>query len=199
MKIYKYVDDKVLREIIDVLDNDGLIIFPTDTVYGIACNAFSDRALHKLFKVKNRSYNKPIGVLVDSNSKINLVVDNINDIEKKLIDKYFPGNLTIIFDKKSSVSDVLTANKKTVGVRIPDNDIALKILSNYPYPLAVTSANISGRSTGTEIKDFLDDFKDKVDIIIDGGKLNDIPSTIVRVEKEEIKILRQGSLKVDFN
>lgn len=196
MKIYNNIDDNILKEIVNVLDNDGLIIFPTDTVYGIACNAFSDKALHNLYKAKNRSYDKPINVLVDSISKIDLVVDNINALEKELINKYFPGNLTIIFNKKDNVSDILTANKKTVGVRIPDNEIALKILSSYPYPLAVTSANISGSITGTEIKDIIDDFKDKVDIYIDGGKLKDIPSTIVRVEDNKIKVLREGNLKI---
>ena len=197
MKIYNNIDDNILKEIINILDNDGLIIFPTDTVYGIACNAFSDKALHNLFSSKNRSYDKPINVLVDSISKINLVVDNINNIEKELINKYFPGNLTIIFNKKDNVSDILTANNKTVGVRIPNHEIALKILSSYSYPLAVTSANISGNTTNTEIKDFIDDFKDKVDIIIDGGKLNTIPSTIVRVEEDKIKVLREGNLKTD--
>ena len=197
MKIYNYVNDLVLKEIVNVLDKDGLIIFPTDTVYGIACNAFSDKALHNLFKAKNRSYDKPINVLVDSISKLNLVVDNINTLEKELINKYFPGNLTIIFNKKDNVSDILTANKKTIGVRIPDNEIALKILSSYPHPLAVTSANISGSNTSTQIKELIDDFKDKVDIIIDGGKLNNIPSTIVRVDNNKIIVLREGSLKID--
>ena len=101
MKIYKYIDDNILEEIINVLNNDGLIIFPTDTVYGIACNAFSEKALKKLFLAKKRDSNKPINVLVDSIPKINLVADGINNKEKELIGKYFPGNLTIIFNKKS--------------------------------------------------------------------------------------------------
>lgn len=113
------------------------------------------------------------------------------------MDNYFPGNLTIIFDKKINVSNLLTANKPTIGVRIPNNEIALKILSVYPYPLATTSANISGEETGIEVKDFIYDFKDKVDIIIDGGKTNSIPSTIVRVENSKINVLREGSLKID--
>lgn len=197
MKIYNHVDKKILKEIVSVLDNDGLIIFPTDTVYGIACNAFSDKALNKLFIAKNRSFDKPINILTDSISKINLIVDEINDIEKKLINKYFPGDLTIIFNKKSGVSDILTSNKPTIGVRIPNNKIALQILSAYPYPLATTSANLSGNKNGVEINDFLDIFKDKVDIIIDGGKTNSVPSTIVRVEGKKINILREGSLKLD--
>lgn len=196
MKIYDYVDDKVLKEIKEVLDKDGLIIFPTDTVYGIACNSFSDKAIYKLFKAKERSLNNPIGVLTDSIAKISLVARNINDIEKELIDKYFPGNLTIVFNKNKNVSDVLTAGKSTIGVRIPDNEIALKILESYPYPLAATSVNISNQKEGTKLSDFLDEFKDKVNIIIDGGTTNEVPSTIVQIIDNEIKVLREGSLKI---
>lgn len=196
MKRYNCVDDKILSEIVDVLNNDGLIIFPTDTVYGIACNSFSDKALNKLFLAKFRSFDNPISVLTDSIDKINLVVENISNLEHKLMSKYFPGNLTIVFNKKIDVSDVLTANKTTIGVRIPNNDIALKILKAYPYPLATTSVNLAGCKAGVEVNDFIDTFKDKVDIIIDGGKTKDIPSTIVRVDSGKINILRQGELKL---
>lgn len=197
MKIYNSINDSILNEINDVLDKDGLIIFPTDTVYGIACNAFSEIAIKKLFLAKNRSFDKPIGVLTDSNEKINMIVKNINEKEKELIDKYLPGNLTIIFDKKENVSNLLTSNKSTIGVRIPNNEIALQILRNYKYPLATTSVNLAGKKEGTEVSDFIDEFKDKVDIIIDGGKTNEIPSTIVRVENDKINILREGSLKIN--
>lgn len=197
MKIYNSINESILNEINDVLDKDGLIIFPTDTVYGIACNAFSEIAIKKLFLAKNRSFDKPIGVLTDCNEKINMIVKNINKKEKELIDKYFPGNLTIIFDKKEIVSNLLTANKSTIGVRIPDNEIALQILRNYKYPLATTSVNLAGKKEGTEVSDFIDEFKNKVDIIIDAGKTNEIPSTIVRVENDKINILRDGSLKIN--
>lgn len=198
MKIYKSINDKIINEIVDVLNSDGLIIFPTDTVYGIACNAFSDKALIKLFNAKKRSFDKPINVLTNSIDKINLVVDSINDIERELINKYLPGDLTIILNKKKGISNILTANKNTIGVRIPNNEVALKILSNYPYPLAVTSANISGFNVGTKLDDLIDIFKDKVDVIIDGGILKSIPSTIVRIENNNINILRQGNLKIEL-
>lgn len=198
MKIYNYLNDEILKEIVEVLNNDGLIIFPTDTVYGIACNSYSDKAIKKLFEAKNRNFNNPIGVLTDSISKIDLVVDGINELEKDLMNKYFPGNLTIICNKKISVSNLLTASKSTIGVRIPDNKMALKILKAYPYPLATTSANLASCKDGSEVSDFIEVFKDKVDIIIDGGKTDEIPSTIVRVENKTLNILRQGSLKIDY-
>lgn len=194
MKVYDHLNDKILQEIVDVLNNDGLIIFPTDTVYGIACNAFSEPAIRKLYLAKNRSFDNPIGVLTDSINKINLVVNKINDVEKELMERYFPGNLTIIFDKNATVSDLLTANKSTIGVRIPDHKIALEIISSYPYPLATTSVNLAGDKEGTSLDDFLDTFRDKVDIVIDGGKTTNVPSTIVRVDNEKINILRKGSL-----
>lgn len=195
MKIYDHLNDKILQEIVDVLNHDGLIIFPTDTVYGIACNAFSEPAIRKLYLAKNRSFDNPIGVLTDSINKINLVVDKINDVEKELMERYFPGNLTIIFDKNATVSDLLTANKSTIGVRIPDHKIALEILASYPYPLATTSVNLAGGKEGTSLDDFLDTFRDKVDIVIDGGKTTNVPSTIVRVDNA-VNVLRGGNLKI---
>lgn len=196
MKINNKLDDKVLSEIVKVLNNDGLIIFPTDTVYGIACNAFSDVAVKKLFLAKKRSFDKPINVLVDNVFKINLVVKNINEIEKNLITKYFPGNLTIIFDKKKEISSLLTSGKDTIGVRIPNNEVALKILASVDFPLACSSANISGECCDETIPDFISHFSSTVDILIYTGKCLDVASTIVRVEDGKLNVLREGSLKI---
>lgn len=195
MRVYNTINDDVLTDVKNVLNNDGLIIIPTDTVYGIACNAFSDKAIKKLFLAKKRSFDKPINVLVDSIDKINLVVDNINTLEEELISKYFPGKLTLIFNKKQGVSNVLTSNQSTIGVRIPDCEIALKILKSYPYPLACSSANISGFDCATELNEFIDAFSSNVDIVIYNGKLGNVASTIVRVEDDNINVLREGDIK----
>lgn len=196
MKIYDSVNNDILKEIKQVLDNDGLIIFPTDTVYGLACNAFSEVAIKKLFLVKSRNLNNPINVLTNSISKINFATEKITKFEKELMTKYWPGNLTIILHKKSNISNILTANKNTIGVRIPNNQIALQILENYPFPLATTSVNLSGEEAGCQLSDFINIFKDKVDIIIDGGKTSQTPSTIIKVINNKVCILRQGSLKI---
>lgn len=186
-----------LDEVVKVLKNDGLIVFPTDTVYGLGCNCFSIKALNKIFDVKQRNKNKPINVLTNSVDKINQVVENINSKEKELMDKYFPGALTIIIKKNEKVPDLLTSGLDSVGVRIPDNEIALKILERVSFPLATTSANISQEEAGIDKEDVLKDFKGKVDIIIDGGITNlKVASTIVKLEDDEIKVLRQGTIKV---
>ena len=197
MILMKELNEVNLKEIKEVLDQDGIIIFPTDTVYGIGCNCYSIEGLKKLYSFKNRPLSKPINVLTDSYEKIKTVARSINEKEKELIEKYLPGDLTIILDKKESVPDLLTANLDTIGVRIPKHDMALMILENYPYPLATTSVNLAGESPGIEVDDFLEEFKDKVDIIVDGGKSPiGVASTIVRVENNEIRILRQGILNV---
>lgn len=186
-----------LCEVIRVLDNDGVIIFPTDTVYGLACNCFSEKAIDKIFGIKNRVKSKPINVLTNSVDKIHMVVDSINEKEKILIEKYMPGALTIIFNKNNKTPKNLTANLNTIGVRIPDNEIALKILGSVNYPLATTSANLAGENDGIEIKDLGKELIEKVDIIIDGGvtKLQEA-SAIVRVDAEKINILREGTTKI---
>ena len=192
------VDESELNKIKEILDNDGVIIFPTDTVYGIACNCFSEKAIKKVFDIKKRPENKPINVLSNNLDKIKLVSRNINEKEKFLIDKYMPGALTIILDKNEKVSDTLTAGLDTIGVRIPKNNISLRILENVSYPLATTSANISGDSAGIKISDFLKEFDGVVDAIIDGGETDlKVASTIVRVESDnKLKIIREGTLKI---
>ena len=192
------VDESELNKIKEILNNDGVIIFPTDTVYGIACNCFNEKAIKKVFDIKKRPENKPINVLSNNLDKIKLVSKNINEKEKFLIDKYMPGALTIILDKNEKVSDILTAGLDTIGVRIPKNNISLRILENVSYPLATTSANISGDSAGIKITDFLKEFDGVVDAIIDGGETDlKVASTIVRVESDnKLKIIREGTIKI---
>ena len=193
----KSINENELKSVIDILNNDGIVIFPTDTVYGMGCNCFSDKAIDKIFEIKGRDYNKPINVLVSNYNSIKEVVSNINDKEKELVDKYMPGALTIIFDKKDSISNLLTAGLDTVGVRIPNNNISLEILNNITYPLATTSANISGNESLVDFDSIYEVFNGKVDAIINGG-ISDIgiASTIVRVDNNDINILRQGSIQV---
>ncbi len=192
------IDEEDLERIVDILNHDGIIIFPTDTVYGLACNCFSERAINKIFEIKQRAKYKPINVLTNSVEKMYQVINNINPIEKRIMAKYFPGAVTIIFDKNEKTPDILTAGLDTIGVRIPNNKIALTILSRIDYPLATTSANISGEDDGIQVKDFITTFDGKVDAIIDGGASPlKKASTIVRVEDNKVKILREGTIKIE--
>lgn len=192
------IKEEELQEVEETLKNGGIVIFPTDTVYGIGCNCFSKKAIKRIFDIKARSEKKPINVLTDKIDKIENVTKNIKNEEKEIINKYMPGAVTIVLDKKENVPDILTSSLNTIGVRIPNNKIALEILKKIENPLATTSVNISGDLPGLEINDFVKEFENKVDIIIDGGKTKiGIASTIVKVdENSKINILREGSIKL---
>ena len=191
------ISDDELERVIDTLDAGGIVIFPTDTVYGIGCNCFNEQAVAKLYEIKERAKYKPINVLTDCYEKIEMVADRINPIDRRLSENYMPGALTIIVKKNEKVPDSLTAGLDTIGVRIPDSNIALEILKRVDYPLATTSANLSGKKDGIKVEDFLNDFDGKVDIIIDGGttKLKQ-SSTIVKVDGGQIDIIRQGTAEI---
>lgn len=190
------INEDELENVIKVIEDGGVVIFPTDTVYGISANSLDEEAIKKLFDLKERNDNKPICVLTSSVDKIKKIA-YVRDEEQKIIDQYMPGALTIILDKKDNVSDVLTSNLKTVGVRIPNNEIALRILEKLEYPLATTSANISGKEAAVKKEDLITEFDGRVDIIIDGGITDlKVSSTIVKLDNNEIKILRQGTIKI---
>ena len=192
------INEDELQEVKNVIRRGGIIAFPTDTVYGIACDCFKTKAIEKLYRIKERPAYKPINVLTDSLEKMYKVASTISNRELELIGKYMPGDLTIILNKNEKVPSILTAGIDTVGVRIPNNDIALKILENSKNPLAVTSANKSGQTSGLEVSDFIDVFKDDIDIFIDGGKTPiGVSSTIVKVVDDKVKILRQGNLEIE--
>lgn len=201
MKIYnweKEINKYELVDVVEVLNEGGIVIFPTDTVYGVACNCRNEESIKKLFEIKKRPMYKPINVLTDDISKIKLITKKVHDKEKRLIEKYMPGALTVIMEKNEEIPNILTAGLETIGVRIPNNKIALSILEKFDYPLAVTSVNISGEKDGIEVDDFIDEFEDKVDIIIDGGKSEiGIPSTIVKVTDDNIEVVRKGTIEIN--
>lgn len=202
MKVFdwqKKIDQKELEECKKVVQKGGIIIFPTDTVYGIGCDCFNQKALEKIYSIKRRNLNKPVNVLCSDINAIKSITKNLSMLEKKIIDKYMPGDLTIILSKKENVKNDLINNVDTVGVRIPKNDIALTLLNYIKIPLTTTSANISDEVALTNFKDVYEKFKnnDDVDIIINGGQSDiGIASTIIRIENNQIVVLRHGNLKV---
>ena len=184
-----------LKEISEIIKNGGIVVFPTETVYGIGTNGLNKEAISRLYEVKQRPTSKPISLLVSSIEMVDMVAKDITDMEYKLMDKFFPGPLTIILKKKNIVPDNLTNNTDTVGIRMPDNIIAKKLIEYAKVPIATPSANISGKPSGTDINYIMENFKDKVDYYIDGGQSKlGIGSTIVKVENGYPLILREGSI-----
>ena len=184
-----------LKEISEIIKKGGIVVFPTETVYGIGTNGLNKDAISRLYDVKQRPKTKPISLLVSSIDMVEKVACDITNMEYKLMEKFFPGPLTIILKKKSIVPDNLTNNTDTVGIRMPDNIIAKKLIEYAKVPIATPSANISGKPSGTNIENIMENFKDKVDYYIDGGQSKlGIGSTIVKVENGYPLILREGSI-----
>lgn len=152
-----------------IIKNGGLVIFPTETVYGVGANGLDKNAIKKIYEAKQRPLNKPISLLVSNIDMIENVAKDITNIEYSIIEKFFPGPLTIILKKKETIPDILTAGSDTIGIRMPANDIALNLINYAGVPLATPSANLSGKPSGTNLKDIIKDFDGNVDCFIDDG------------------------------
>lgn len=187
-----------LKEVATAIKNGKVVVFPTETVYGIGTNGLDEKAIEKLYKLKKRPKNKPISLLVNNIDMINDIAEDITELEYKLINKFMPGPLTIILKKKNKIPDILTANSSTVGIRIPQNEIAIKLIEYANVPLATSSANISGEASGINLKNIMKDFNDDIDYYIDGGfsKIG-IASTVVQVFDGIPHILRKGVITID--
>lgn len=204
-KLYDWknvIKDDELDEVVDIIKRDGIVVFPTETVYGIGGNALSENVIKNIYNIKKRPQEKALNILVKNKEKIKKYAYISNELEEEIIDKFMPGPITIILKKrKSQIPDLLTGNNDTIGIRIPDNDIVKKILEKCNLPIAAPSANISGKPSSIRLEDIKPDFDGKVDAFIDGGKCKqNISSTIVKVIDGNIKILREGIISIkDIN
>lgn len=186
-----------LEKIAEEIRRGKIVIFPTETVYGIGTNALDEKACTKIYEIKGRIKEKPLIVLVSNKKMLEDIVININEIERKLMEAFWPGPLTIIFHRKKDgpISKVVTGGKEDVGVRMTDGKIANMLIEMSGVPIVAPSANLSGKSSGTKIKDMIEDLGDKVDYIMDCGDIKDeTTSTLVKVEDGVIHILRQGKI-----
>ena len=175
------------------LDSGGLVIFPTETVYGLGANALDSMAVDKIFEAKNRASNNPLIVHLKNKDEIDKYATITNDIERKLVDSFMPGPFTLILQKKNIIPDNVTCGLDTVGIRIPIDEVAHNLLDILDYPIAAPSANVSTRPSGTNVKDIFQEFDEKVAYIIDGGDSTiGLESTVCKVIDGVPTILRPG-------
>lgn len=187
---------EIIKKAVKILKAGGLIIYPTDTAYGLGANALDEKAVRKVYEVKGRDFSKPTHVVVRDWKMVEELTET-NKLAKKLYDNFLPGPLTIILPKKKIVPDILTANLPTLGVRIPNNEVTKKLSNELPFPYTTPSANKSGGVTPYSIDDVKKELDvSKVDLILDAGKLPEVkPSTIVDLSAFTPKILREGPTK----
>ena len=179
----------------EIIKNGGLVLFPTETVYGLGANGLDENAVKKIYKAKGREQDNPLILHVSNFDMVSKIAKNISDIEYTLMKTFWPGPFTIILDRTEIVPDIVTAGLDTVGVRMPSGIIANKLISYADVPIAAPSANVSGRPSGTNISDIFEELSDKVDYIVDGGECEvGLESTVVRVVDGVPNILRPGKI-----
>lgn len=182
----------------ELIKEGKIVIFPTETVYGIGTNGLDGNAVKKLYEIKQRPLNKPISLLVSNMDMVNLIAKDITEVEYKIMKIFFPGPLTIILKKKKIVPDIVTARQDTVGVRMPRGNVARKLVEMAGVPIAAPSANISGEPSGTNLQEIMKHFEGKVDYCIEGGNSElGLASTIVQVIDGKPVILRQGIITLE--
>ena len=190
----KYPD---IKKAVDVLKSGGVIIYPTDTVYGLGCDIFNPEAIDKIYKIKQKSKNTGVSFIcpdLKEISKYAIVEDYAYRIMKKLL----PGAYTFVLRATKFVPKEVLPKRKTVGIRIPNNEFCLKMVKELGHPIVSTSVNISGEEEYSDPEEMEKVFGDKVDLIIDAGILPKEPSTVVSLIDGEPVVLREGKGDISY-
>lgn len=191
-------DIRFIEEAGKVIRNGGTVAFPTETVYGLGANALDDEAVRKIFIAKGRPQDNPLIIHV-STKEISELVKDVPEVAQKIIDKFWPGPLTVILEKKDIIPNVTSANLNTIGIRMPNSEIALKLIELAERPIAAPSANISGRPSPTEVERCVEDLNGRVDYIIGGESSNiGVESTIIDCTVNPPLVLRPGGITLEM-
>jgi L-threonylcarbamoyladenylate synthase len=188
---------KSIKRAVHLLRKGEVVAFPTDTVYGVGANAFERFAVRQIFKVKQRPADKSLPVFIYQIDDLNLVAREVPDEAWRLLQKFWPGALTVVLRKNSALPDVVTGGQDTVAVRIPDHPVSLELVIKTGRPLAVTSANLSGQPTPTTAQGVMEQLGENLPLVLDGGPSTvSRPSTIINLSCTPPRVLREGPITV---
>lgn len=188
------VPDNIQRAA-NILENGGLVAFPTDTVYGVAAHGFQPAAIERLFEAKERPRTKAIALLVADAGDLSRVTRRVPEAAWRLAERFWPGALTLIVPRADDVPPILTGGGDSVAVRMPDHPVALSVIAAAGAPLATTSANLSGGPDPVTAGDVLRDLGGRIDLILDGGACpGGVPSTVLDLTTEPPMIRREGPI-----
>lgn len=182
-----------IQTAVQILKNGGLVCLPTETVYGLGANALNETAVKNIYKAKGRAADNPLIVHIAKFDDIYPLVKNINRKARVLAEKFWPGPLTMIFEKSDKIPPAVTCGMDTVAIRMPSHPIARKIIEKSGLPIAAPSANISGGVSPVTAAHCYDDLKDRVDAVIDGGECEvGLESTVILMVGDTPRLLRPG-------
>jgi L-threonylcarbamoyladenylate synthase len=192
IRITKANRQAVVMKAVSLLKQGKVMIFPTETVYGIGADAFNEKAAAKIFKLKKRSKNQPLQILIADFEAVKKTASGVSAKALKLMKKSWPGPLTAVVRKKKSVPDVVTGGLNTVGLRMPDHLLVLEIIKALGRPVAASSANITGKNPPKTAKEAGRHFKSGISLVIDGGRCRiGKASKVVDATKRTVKVLRK--------
>jgi L-threonylcarbamoyladenylate synthase len=187
--------DAVLAKARKVLCTGGVIAFPTDTFYALGVNPFNVEAVNRLFELKNRESNKPLILLINSKTQLESLVKEINPAHSALMQRFWPGPLTLLFEPRSIIPKNVLAGSKKIAIRHPGNSIAVNLISALGQPITAPSANFSGEPPPVTAIQVQHSFGNKVDLILDGGACQGgEPSTLIDAVETPVRIVRQGAI-----
>ncbi len=192
------VISKDISKAIEILNNEDIVAIPTETVYGLAGNIYSEKAIRKIFQVKQRPLFNPLIVHIHSIEKIDEIVSELPEQAKRLAEAFWPGALTLVLKKNPNIPDLITAGKDTVAVRIPNHPETLSLLQKLSFPLAAPSANPFGSISPTNSTHVANYFSNTISMVLEGGACkNGIESTIIGFENNEAVLYRLGSISIE--
>ncbi len=195
IKLSKDNKEEVLKRAADIIKSGGLVVFPTETVYGLGADALNESAVKKIFQAKGRPGDNPVIVHISNFDQLRLLAEPLSGAEERLVNAFWPGPFTLVLKKKDVVSSSVSGGLSTVAVRMPSHVFARELIEVAGVPIAAPSANISGRPSATTGDHVCVDLDGKVDLIVDAG-ISDIglESTVVKVIDGKVAILRAGAV-----
>lgn len=189
--------DQVVEESAEILKNGGVIVYPTDTIYGLGGDPFQPNVVDRIYEIKGRDFQKPIHVLIGSLNLLNPLIEAVPMTARRLMETFWPGPLTIILKAKKSVHGRFLAADHTIGVRLPAHEFCRRISIALGKPILSTSANLSGGGNPLSLEDVPHEILQAADAIVDEGRARGTePSTILKIVAEQVQLIREGVISL---
>jgi len=188
---------RLINQVAECLQADGVIAYPTDTTYGLGCSIFSPKAVKKIYKIKRRDSKKPFSFICCDYSEIAKYA-KVSNFAYKILRRHLPGPYTFIFEASRNVPNLMTTRQRTVGIRMPDHAVSLEIVRSLGFPLVTTSVNLTSEAPLSDPALIEDELGGQLDIIVDSGIVSSEPSTVISLVGDCIEVLREGSGSIDW-
>ncbi len=193
----RHPQPRLVRRVVEALAQGAVISYPTDTVYGIGCDIFSKSGIERIYQLKDRSRKKPLSFICSDLKDISRYAQ-VSDTAYRIMRKHLPGPYTFILEATKEVPRIMMSKRRTVGIRVPDNPICLALVEELMHPIITTSANVSDMSPICDPREIDQKMGKVLDLVVDGGALPNVPSTVIDLSSETPYVIREGKGSVDW-